>query len=293
MDKHDFSTYVANLSIKSMLYEVSATPKPGLVDRNNSGAHKDMDFFTFLNSTSVLHSYFFNCTRAGARFNKEDYSILLKSIRPIGINAERDMFKATKGVNTHKGLIFSLGIIAAALGSLFKDYAMLEYEPKVLSRRIIHISKGITEELENNKGDNEDKYTYGEKLFKEHGTRGIRGEVEAGFPTVVESSLPIFESLIDEKIYNINDILVHTLLHLIEVTEDSNILGRHGMDLLEYTQGQARQALETGGYLSPRGRCFVRVMDQDFIQKNISPGGAADLLAVTTMFFLIGNGDVL
>lgn len=291
MDNHDFCTYVANLSIKSMLYEVSATPKPGLVDRNNSGAHMDMDFFTFMDSSSVLYSYFYDCAKAGANFREDNYVLLLKIIRPMGINAEIDMFRVTKGVNTHKGMIFSLGIINAALGSLFKDYKSMEYSSKIVTRRVMNIAKGITEELEEDNA--EDKYTYGEKLFKRHGIKGIRGEVEAGFPTVVDVSLPIFQSLVEKKIYSINDMIIHTLLHLIKSTEDSNILGRHNMDILDYTQNQAKEALEIGGYLTPRGRCFLRAMDSDFIEKNISPGGAADLLAITLMFYFMENGDIL
>lgn len=289
MDRDEFCTYIADMSIKSMLYEVSATPKPGLVDRSNQGAHRDMDFFTFINSISVLYSYFYNCTRAGVSFKKDDYTLLLKSIRPIGINAERKMFKATNGINTHKGMIFSLGILNAAVGSLFRDYKRDIYSPKVLKMRIMHITKGISEELE----ITNDKLTYGEKLYEKHGIKGIRGEVENGFPNVLEISLPIFKSLFDKKVYCINDILVHTLLHLIKDTEDSNILGRHNMDILSYAQESAKEALDLGGYLTPRGRCFVKKMDFDFIQKNISSGGSADLLAITIMFFLIENGDEL
>lgn len=296
MDNHDFCTYIANISIKSILYEVSATLKPGLVDRNNSGAHRDMNFFTFLNSTSVLYPYFHDCTNIGTNFREEDYTHLLKNIRPLGIKAEEDMFRATRGINTHKGLIFSLGIINAALGSLFKEHKKTSYYPEVLRRRIMDMTKGILGELDKNSKDDisdNNKYTYGEKLFKKYGIKGIRGEVEAGFPTVVEISLPVFQLLIDKETYAINDILVHTLLHLIKSTEDSNILGRHNMDILDYSQIQAEKALDMGGYLTPKGREFVRMMDYDFIEKNISPGGGADLLAITTMFFLIENGDIL
>ena len=54
---------------------------------------------------------------------KADWSLdgspvgLFPAIRPIGVRAEAAMFAAaTAGVNTHKGIIFSLGIIAACLG---------------------------------------------------------------------------------------------------------------------------------------------------------------------------------
>lgn len=288
MNNREFCTYIANISIKSMLYEVSATPKPGLVDRHNSGAHRDMDFFTFIDSTSVLYPYFYNCTKAGIEFNKKDYRFLLKIIRPIGIKAEEDMFKATKGINTHKGMIFSLGITAAALGSLFKEDKKKKYSPNILSKRIKKITQGICNELKLESKNT----TYGERLFREYGILGIRGEVESGFPTVTDISLPVFKQLIKEN-HHINTILVHTLIYLIKHTEDSNILGRHGIDTLRYTRKQAEKALELGGYLEERGRKFIKDMDRDFIKRHISPGGAADLLAITLMFFLIEKGDVL
>lgn len=289
MDNREFCTYIANISIKSVLYEVAATPKPGLVDRDNSGAHRDMDFFTFMNSTSVLYPYFFNCTRAGINFKGEDYRLLLKDIRPIGIYAENQMFKSTGGINTHKGMIFSLGIISAALGSLFREYKEIKYSPETLRERIMEIAKGVSRELKV-KTKNP---TYGERLFENYGIRGIRGEVESGFPKVIDISLPIFKGLIDENKYDINTILVHTLIYLIKYTEDSNILGRHDMDTLKYAKDQASKALELGGYLKDEGKIFVQAMDRDFIKRHISPGGAADLLAITIMFFLIENGDVL
>ena len=98
MDYNEFSNYISNLIIKSMLYEVSTTPKPGLVDRNNSGAHKDMDFFTFIDSSVVFYDYFYNCVKIGLEFDHEDFKKLLILIRPIGIKAEEIMFQATKNI---------------------------------------------------------------------------------------------------------------------------------------------------------------------------------------------------
>lgn len=283
--KDKFCNYIANLCIKSMLYEVAASPKPGLVDRHNSGAHEDMDFFTFLNSSSSLYPYFYQCSREGLYFQGNNYTSLLKNIRPIGIEAERIMFASTQGVNTHKGLIFSLGILAAASGSLYKENRSLS--PKTLSDRVQEISQGVTKELKEAKGS----LTYGEVLYKKYGITGIRGEVEAGFPTVLEYSLPVFNRLITEDKYHINTILVHTLLYLIAHTEDSNILGRHNMQKLNYAQKEAKEAIKLGGYLSLAGREKVKEMDESFIRQNISPGGAADLLAVTLMFHQLDNLD--
>lgn len=290
MTKKEFCAYISNITIKSILYEVAASPKPGLVDRYNSGAHKDMDYYTFLRSISVLGPYFYNCTKTGLDFKGDDHRDLLVDIRPIGIIAERDMFKATSGINTHKGIIFSMGIIAAAVGSLFKDLDRDTFSYTEISNRVKLISKDMSKELKLVYEDKEN-LTYGEKLYLKYGTKGIRGEVESGFETVINISLPILEKLIFEDIYHINDILVQVLLHLMANTEDSNVLGRHNMGILNYVQGESKKALELGGCFTEEGRVYIQSMDEDFIDKNISPGGSADLLAISLMMYILKNDD--
>ena len=291
MNNHEFSNYISNLILKSMLYEVSTTPKPGLVDRANSGAHSDMDFFTFIDSTVVFYDYFYNCVTMGLEFQGQDFTKLLNDIRPIGIKAEETMFLATNNINTHKGLVFSFGIMAAALGSLHSETHNLYFSYEEVSHRVILISKGITRELTDlNINKN---ITYGEKLYNKYKTTCIRGEVESGFKTVLTYSLPVLENLIEQGKYTINDICVQVLLHLIVHTVDCNILGRHNKKKLKYAQSSAKALLKDGGYLSIIGKKDIIDMDRDFIDKNISPGGAADLLAVTLLFYFLQNGDKL
>ena len=289
MTNYEFCEFVSNIAIKSILFEVSASPKPGLVDRYNSGAHSDMDFFTFIRSSSVLASYFYNCTKAGIDFSGSDYKDLLIDIRPIGIKAEKDMFKATAGINTHKGIIFSMGIIAAAAGSLFKESSRDAFSFTEISNRVILISHGITKELNN--VHNKEELTYGEKLYIKYGTKGIRGEVESGFQTAINTSLPILEKLIFEEIYHINDILIQVLLNLMAYTEDSNVLGRHNMEVLNYVQEKSKKAIKLGGYFTEEGKRYIESMDKEFIDRNISTGGSADLLAVSLMMYILKNGD--
>jgi triphosphoribosyl-dephospho-CoA synthase len=273
-----------------MIYEVSATPKPGLVDRNNSGAHNDMDFFTFMSSSASLTYTFYECALEGVNFDREDYRDLLKRIRPIGIKGEEKMFNATRGVNTHKGLIFSLGIIAAAAGNIYKETGRQVISSEEISMKIRKITKGITEELK--EIDRKEKLTYGEKLYKKYGTKGIRGEVESGFATVLKTGLPILKRLTAKQDTHINDILVQTLLYLMIETEDSNVLGRHNLDMLNYVKKSAREAIRLGGMFSQSGKEYIYKMDKDFIEKNISPGGSADLLAVTFMIALLENPKI-
>ena len=288
MNNQEYCNYISKLSIKALLYEVAVTPKPGLVDRNNSGAHKDMDFFTFIDSSLTLGDYFNKCTKAGISFSGDDYSNLLKDIRPIGIQAEKDMYLATYGVNTHKGLIFSIGIIAAAAGLHFNRFKTIYIASKEISEMVKVISKDITLELMDI--ENKENLTYGEKLYYKYGVKGIRGEVEEGFETVLKYSLPVLEDLLRGS-KHINDILVQVLLHLIANTEDSNILGRHDKKTLIHVKEMATIALAKGGYFNPEGKEYIEKMDKYFIANNISPGGSADLIAVTIMLYFIENGD--
>lgn len=283
--KEEFFNNIRNLCMKSMTYEVLAAPKPGLVDRFNNGAHKDMDLFTFVDSTISLSSYYYDITKIGFEFNKGDYKLLMEEIRPIGIEAEKTMFAATNGINTHKGLIFLMGIIAAAAGSLHGRVANNQIKPKDISKVVMEVARGITEELKID--SNNKKLTYGERIFKEYNILGIRGEVEKGLPTVMNISYPIFKKLMDSRRYSINMAMIHTLIHLLTVVDDINILGRHDMDMLIYVRKRSKEALKLGGYLTPKGRKYVKYMDRDFINRNISPGGSADLLAVTMLLYFI------
>lgn len=289
MKKEDFFNYIRDLSLKSMLYEVTVAPKPGLVDRFNSGAHRDMDIFTFIDSSLSLSTYFYDCVKLGYEFDGNDYTNILKALRPIGIKAEEKMFMATNGVNTHKGLIFSLGIISAAAGTIYRKTNNICIHPLEMSNLVKEITKGLTEELLSL--ENKSNLTYGEKLYKKYGAKGIRGEVESGFSTVLKYSLPELKYLIEDTKYHINDILVNVLLNLMAKTEDSNILGRHDMETLNYVQENSQHALELGGYLTDEGRKYVKEMDKNFIENNISPGGSADLLAITIMLYMLEVGD--
>ncbi len=106
------------------------------------------------------------------------------------------MFKATKGVNTHKGIIFSLGIIAAVAGNLFRKTGKELHSPLEVCNLTKLMTKGITKELED--AHIKDNPTYGERLYIKYGIKGIRGEVESGFKTVLEYSFPMFSQLISK-----------------------------------------------------------------------------------------------
>jgi triphosphoribosyl-dephospho-CoA synthetase len=123
--------------------------------------------------------------------------------------------------------------------------------------------------------------THGEKLYVEHGVTGIRGEAEAGFPSLLHHGLPALKEALQRR-SSFNDAALHCLLHLMLVGEDSNVMHRKGF--LFWREDYKRivlDALEQGSVFTAEGRNRVRALDERFSSEGISPGGAADLLAAT------------
>ena len=265
---------IAGYAIEAMLCEVSAYPSPGLVSSVSKGAHVDMDHYTFIKSTSILSKYMVLFAEEG--YSNKSPKEIFKAIRAIGIEAEIEMFKGTQGVNTHKGMIFLLGISCAAVTKAIYD--------KIGFAQIQEIIKQMTKGLVQDELSNLDKdkaTSHGEKLFIKHNVEGIRGQVEKGIPLVFDYSMQVYKQNKDLKL---NDRLVHTLICIMQHCEDSNIIHRHSIDTLKEVQQKATQIISLGGMRTESGKSAIEALDKEFIQCNISPGGSADLLAVT-MFF--------
>ena len=277
---------IAEYAVESMLYEVAATPKPGLVDRANNGAHSDMDFFTFMSSAAALHDTFDRMIALGTRKQSSPIQELLPLLRKEGREAETKMFEATGGVNTHKGMIFSLGILCGCCGWML---GCDQKEQGVLSDRICEAAKQMCEgicERDFSHLDSGKKLTKGELMFIRYGFKGARGVAESGYEVVRNVSLPVYRMLKQMKISE-NAALVHTLLYIMRETEDTNIASRHDLDMVHMVRKRAGKAIEAGGMLSPKGRQLVQDMDEELINKYVSPGGCADLLAVTHFLYRI------
>ena len=281
---------IGDAALEAMLMEVACTPSPGLVDRVNSGAHRDMDFFTFLQSSSAINVGMYRCALAGWRHEGAPAE-LLPLLRRIGADAERDMAAATAGVNTQKGLIFLLGIVAAASALVLKRHPEKFGSGAVLAMAAA-ICRGIVERemacLKRKQPGR--KLTAGERLYLAHGVTGIRGEIENGLTVVSQKGLPLLREALAAGL-SLNDALVHALLGLMTVTEDTTILNRHNLGVLAEVQDTAKQILAAGGMLTERGRAHIHDLDALFSsQRNISPGGSADLLAVTYFLHKIETG---
>jgi holo-ACP synthase/triphosphoribosyl-dephospho-CoA synthase len=266
------------VAVESMLYEVTATPAPGLVDRMNSGAHRDMDFFTFMASTSALSLTMARCAQAG--FNHEEaLPGLLPVLRSIGQEGETAMFAATNGINTQKGVLFAMGLTVAVVGWLLNQGLTLTQ--KSIAEASVELAAGLVErELSAAAGKQPEERTAGEQLYVQYGITGIRGEMAKGLPAVHLQAVPAIRKALAEKL-TFNEALVQALLVLMTCVEDTTVMHRHDpATLYGWVREEVGRVLTAGGMMTELGGRLVQELDDHFIRKNVSPGGAADLLAV-------------
>jgi len=295
MDGHFQKAYaerIAQAAQRALLYEVAITPKPGLVDRANAGAHSDMDVFTFIDSACALRGYFETCARIGMAHRGGEPSVCLDALRGPGMLAEAAMSRATEGVNTHKGAVFSLGVYAASLGMGEED----EAAEAALLRCGAMTRDRMREELE--AICRREAETFGEAIYQSSGVGGVRAEAAAGFACVRESGLVRLRAALRAGLH-LNDAGLCALISLMARTEDTNCVRRGGAQAAADFRSRARamdarilEAVSSGTLLQAFGqiRTELAAWDGEIAQGGISPGGSADMLALT-MFahFMDGN----
>lgn len=280
----EFADRVASLACKALLYEVAISPKPGLVDRFNNGAHTDMDMFTFIGSAAALAPYFRDMARQGLIF-RGAADTMLPGLRPHGVQAEERMFRETGGVNTHKGLVFSMGVFCAAAGYLRGN--KLPFTEEEFLGVCGAIAMETPRELEAIPPEN--AATHGERVHARFGMTGIRGEAAAGYPNIRLHGLPALRRMLKDG-HSFNDAGVAALLQLVTHVEDTNIVSRSDADSLRRIQAETGVFLESGPDMAAMLR-FAGQLDERFIRENISPGGSADLLALTCFLHFIIEPD--
>lgn len=251
---------VADLAERALRLELDTTPKPGLVDRRDNGAHKDMDYALMSKSISALRPYL---TRLAVESAKD---IDPAKIKEIGIEAEKAMLKATGGVNTHKGALFCIGLSVAAASYLASTTGSVEaYSFKELVSR-------AASEIPSARG------THGAEAKRSFKVVGALENARAAYPELFADWLPYYLSL------ECDPFRCHkTLLHIMTTLDDTNILHRRGAEGLAHAEAEAARLLED---FSESG---LSSLNKDFIRENISPGGSADMLSLTIFIESIIN----
>jgi len=285
MDIHPNAWMIGEALLKAVLLEVSSYPKPGLVTSRKNGSHNDMNILTFMVGSASISPALFLCSQAGIN-HTGPLSNLLPAIREIGIHGENQLLSGTKGVNTQRGALFAAGLLCGAAGYLSKRKSPLAADQ--LFNAVAEMTHGIVKrELVDICAEGR-KLTAGEQLFQKYKVRGIRGEVEDGFPSVRYKGLPALREALGQGI-ELNLCLVHTLISLMTCVEDTTVLWRKDYTILEDIQMKAREIQILGSVFTEAGLAAIHKLDEEFIQENISPGGCADLVSITVGTYLLEN----
>lgn len=283
------SNHIGLLMQKALFYEVNTSLKPGLVDRLHNGSHKDMRLSTFINSAYSLTDYFCQCVKEGLSCDcsKKELPLLFQKLRGIGKQAEKNMLFATQGINTHKGIIFSGGILCGAIGYYISTNSRDISSENFLSS-LSEICRYMLPALLNDYltlTQNTAK-TNGEKLYLEYKITGIRGEAKEGFPHLFNTGFPLFQAVLKED-FTLWQAGLITLLHYIAYTEDTNLIIRSDYQLACKIQKDLQKFLNHATYEEQLS--ILPKLDYFFVSQNISPGGSADMLALTYFLYFIQN----
>lgn len=276
------SERIGRLAVRSLYREVALAPKPGLVSPVDNGSHDDMDMSTFFRSLFALRHYFRDIARAGAD------GAGFATLQSLGRAAETQMLAVTGGINTHRGALFNLGLLCAAAGRLSARGKSLRAE-QVAGTVALCWGADILAARPVDGTPQAD--SHGLRVARRHGTGGAREQAATGFPDVIDAALPALRAvLLAPGEANETRAAVQALFVLIARLDDSNLLWRGGRLGLDYAQGAARSFIAAGGVFADDWLAQAQATHTAFVARRLSPGGAADLLAVTLFLHELESG---
>jgi triphosphoribosyl-dephospho-CoA synthase len=267
-----FATEIALLAVRSLYAELALYPKPGLVSLVDNGSHDDMDAGTFMRSLFSLRHYFRRICLAGMAGQP------FATLRQLGIEAEARMLRATGGINTHRGAIFSLGLICAAAGHARAQGLPLS-PASVRAALLIRWGR----ELDMHAIPPADTTgSHGLRVAAQYAASGAREEGALGLPSVFEVGLPALQAALARGAGQ-QSARTDAFFALMAHVSDTNVYHRGGPDGARIVRERAREFLDLGGTAHPGWREHALACHHEFVRLRLSPGGAADLLAATCL----------
>ena len=258
---------IGAVALASLWAELALYPKPGLVSLRDAGAHADMDASTFMRSLFALSQYFSRIALAGAR------GAPFARLKLLGIEAEGKMLAVTGGVNTHRGAIFTLGLMCAAAA---RARAREEVPSDSTLRRILVAEWGSALAAYSPPTSG----SHGELVALRYGVSGARGEAQRAFPAVFEVALPSLRAALargrEPRLARLS-----ALFALLAHVDDTNVLHRGGAEGLAFVRRRAQEFRSLGDVDASNAVARAEAIHREFVARHLSPGGSADLLAAT------------
>ncbi len=271
---------IARLAVRSLYMELALYPKPGLVSLVDNGSHADMNAETFLRSLFSLRGYFARICQAG--MEGAPFHVLKR----LGIVAEARMLRATGGINTHRGAIFSLGLLCASFGQAWSQGKAIT--PDHLRLTLME-SWGPALTMHTISADNQ---SHGAQAARQHGASGAREEAALGLPSVFELALPAMQRTLVQgrSMYHAR---IDALFVLMNGMSDTNIYHRGGAEGAHTVRRHAARFIELGGTAHAAWRELALACHNTFVAHRLSPGGAADLLAAACLVLAMTDGPCI
>lgn len=260
----EFATHLANRATQVLLDEARLTPKPGLVDRRGSGAHKDMNLAMLEASAECLTPTFAAMAREG--WGRVPDMALRRNIGAIGREGEKTMMAITGGINTHRGAIWSLGLLVTACTM---HEGQTDIEQTVSSAaRLARLTDTACPPV----------FSKGKYASRRYKVPGAREEAQQGFPHVMTLALPQLAKSRREGACE-DAARIDALLAIMTTLPDTCVLSRGGLAALNTMQKGANSVLAGGGISTLDGQKAYDKLETAMQKAFVSPGGAADLLA--------------
>lgn len=261
-----FCAAIGRLAVRSLYAELTLYPKPGLVSLVDNGSHDDMTAATFMRSLFALRHYFIRITRAGS----EDASFSI--LKRLGREAEQRMMAATGGINTHRGAIFCLGLLCAAIGRCHAEHVALSASA-IRTMLLTRWGDALAEHAQGASAD-----SHGFQVAVRYAASGAREEAWLGLPSVFDVALPVLQQTLTAG-RGWRRARVDALFALMAHISDTNVYHRGGEAGALMVRQYARDFLIFGGTAHPAWEARAKECHRVFVDRQLSPGGAADLLA--------------
>lgn len=257
---------LSKLASQALMLELETYPKPGLVSFLDNGSHNDMDANTFIASINSLSSYWQDIAEAGLK------AAPFSQLKSLGVNAEEKMLQSTNGVNTHRGAIFILGLLLASCAYTCGNNLPFA---NVSSNLVKLWGDALAKHQPNNLSN-------GARVRAKYGVSSIVNEASGGFLLIFNTYLPLLEKLKYEK-----NAYIQLFFEILVTANDTNLLHRGNLDGLNYARQVAREFLSNGGIKNPNYYVHAINIHQNFVERNLSPGGVADLFTATIFLDLV------